>query len=251
MITLIASDLDGTLLANREEAIPEKTRLAIMSAVASGISFAVISGRDVPSLKKILSFAGDKPYYIGCNGSVCVKDGKVLYSRPISDSVILKALTYAKNSGRNVVFCAADTVYVSGMDCFKRHVTSLYGEGSVVPVSITPDIKSPIYKISFFTPKGSEKPEFSDFGGRCSYDKHGWTEYVNRFANKGGALALLESRTGALKQNTASLGDSTEDSEMFNYSVLAFAFGDEAEKAFPRAIRVSSFSEAYEIIKQH
>ena len=251
MITLIASDLDGTLLKSREEIIPEKTRHAIMSAIASGISFAVISGRDVPSLKKILSFAGDKPYYIGCNGSVCVKDGKVLYSRPISDTVILKALTYAKSSGRNVVFCGADTVYVSGMDCFKKHVTSLYGDGSVIPVNITPDIKAPIYKISFFTPKGSDKPDFSDFGVRCSYDKNGWTEYVNRFANKGGALALLESRAGALKQNTASLGDSKEDSEMFNYSALAFAFGDEAENAFLGALRVDSFSEAYEIIRQH
>lgn len=249
MIKLIASDLDGTLLGRKEEAVPESTRTAIMSAISSGRTFAVISGRDVPTLKKLLSFASDKPYFIGCNGSVCVKDGRVLYSRPIPDGAVLKALTYAKSSNRNVVFCGADTVYVSGQDCFKKHVSSLYGDGEVVTVNTTPDIKSPVYKISFFTPKGKEKPDFSDFGVRCSYDKNGWTEYVNRFANKGGALALLESRIGVLKQNTASLGDSAEDSEMFTYSALAFAFGDEAENAFPSAIRVDSFSEAYGIIK--
>ena len=85
---------------------------------------------------------------------------------------------------------------------------------------------------------------------RCSYSKNGWTEYVNRFANKGGALASLQSRVGALKSNTASLGDSLDDCEMFNYSALAFAFGEDAEKGCEAAISVKSFVQAYDMIKR-
>ena len=250
MIKLIASDLDGTLIKRKESEITEETKTAIMSVFSSARDFAVISGRDILSLKKIFSFAGNNPYYIGCNGSVCVKDGKVLYSRPVPDGAVIKALTYAKTQGKNVVFCAADTIYVCGMYCFKKYVSSLYGDADTVSVSTTPDIKKPIYKISFFTPKGEPGPDFSDFGVRLSYDKNGWTEFVNRFANKGGALTALQSRTGALKSNTASLGDSRDDSDMFAYSALAFALGEEAENAFPGAISVKSFTEAYEIIKE-
>ena len=125
MIKLIASDLDGTLLRRGDKSLSEDVRTAVLSALASGKDFAVISGRDVLSLKALFSFAGNKPYFVGCNGSVCVKDGKVLYSRPVPDVSVIKALKYAKVGGRNVVFCAADTVYVYGTDGFKKNVSSL------------------------------------------------------------------------------------------------------------------------------
>ena len=248
MIKLIASDLDGTLLKRGEKALGEETKAAISSAFASGREFAVISGRDVPSLKKLFQFAKDKPYYIGCSGAVCVKDGKVLYSRPVPDTSVIKALKYAKDTDRKLVFCAADAVYVYGPDCFKKYISSLYGDGEVQTINVTPDVKKPIYKISFYTLKDEKGIDFSDFGVRCSYDKNGWTEYVNRFVNKGGALTALQSRVGALKSNTASLGDSLDDCEMFGYSALSFAFGDEAEKGFEGAIAVKTFAQAYGII---
>ena len=248
MIKLIASDLDGTLLSRDEDIISEKNRSAILSALSSGTEFAVISGRDVPSLRKMFSFASDKPFYVGCNGSVCVKGGKVIYSRPIPDTTVIKALKYANEAGKNVVLCAADAVYIHGKDCFQKHVSSLYRDGESAVITGTPDIKKPIYKISFFTPKGETGVDFSDFGVRLSYNKNGWTEYVNRFADKGAALSALQSHLGILKAGTASLGDSLDDCDMFAHSHISFAFGEEAENAFPNAIPVKSFSAAYEMI---
>ena len=248
MIKLIASDLDGTLLKRDEAALSEETRVGISSALASGRELAVISGRDVLSLEKLFDFSNAKPYYIGCSGAVCVKDGKVLYSRPVPDTAVIKAQRYARDTGKKAVFCAADTVYVCGPDCFKKHIVSLYGEGAVTSVSVISDIKKPIYKISFYTLKGETGIDFSDFGVRLSYNKNGWTEYVNRFVNKGGALTALQSRLGVLRSNTASLGDSRDDCDMFEHSALSFAFGDEAEKGCPQSVRVSSFAEAYGMI---
>lgn len=248
MIKLIASDLDGTLLKRSESLVSEQTKTAVLSALASGKEFAVISGRDVPSLKRVFGFAADKVFYVGCNGAVCVKKDKVIYSRPVSDISVLKAFRYAKESDKNLVLCAADTVYVCGTQGFYSQVSPLYGEGETIAINNTSEIKKPIYKISFFTAYGEPKVDFSDFSVRLSYCKNGWTEYVSRFATKGGALTALQSHLGILKTSTASLGDSREDSEMFRHSAISFAFDKEAEEAFSEAISVKSFSEAYETI---
>ncbi len=249
MIKLIASDLDGTLLKYREDSVSQETKNAVLSVLSSGKIFALISGRDVPSLKNLFEFAGDEPYYIGCSGAVCVKDGKVIYSRPIPDEAVIKALHYAKTNEKNAVFSAADVLYITGKNCFQKYISSLYGNGQTVVINTNPDIKKPIYKISFFSVKNDDQINFFDFGVRLSYKNNGWTEYVNRFVNKGGALSSLQSRLGIMKANTASFGDSRDDADMFNLSSIAFSFGIEAKKAFPKAINTESFSEAYKFIE--
>lgn len=250
MIKLIASDLDGTLLKAGESALSAETERAVLSAISSGISFAVISGRDVPSLKRIFTAFGEKPYYVGCNGAVCVKDERVIYSRPISDTAVINAFKYARDSERNAVFCAANAVYACGKYGFKKYVRSLYGEDEVKEAKALPDIKGPIYKISFFTDPGETEADFSDFGVKSVYNKNGWTEYVSRLVGKGAALRALQSLLGVRAANTVALGDSAADCEMLNGAALSFALGDEAKRVCPRAIAVNGFDTAYKIIAE-
>lgn len=248
MIKLIASDLDGTLLKAGETALSAETERAVLSASSSGIDFAVISGRDALSLEGLFAFARERVYLFGCDGAVGIKDGRVIYSRPISDTSVINALKYARDGGRNAVFCAANAVYAYGKAEFKKYVCSLYGDGEVAEVKTLPDIKGPIYKISFFADAGEMKADFSDFGVRLMYNGNGWTEYVCRLAGKGAALSALQSRLGLRAANTAALGDKTPDCEMLARAEISFALGKEAENACPEARRAESFCEAYGII---
>lgn len=95
MIKLIASDADGTLTEHASNALSDGVVKGINSAIASGISFAVVSGRDYLSLKKLFFGVADGVYYVSCNGALCVKDGKALYSRPVAREGVIWALSDA------------------------------------------------------------------------------------------------------------------------------------------------------------
>lgn len=53
MIKMIASDLDGTLLLNKAQALPEEIFSLIRELKELGILFVAASGRQYPNMKKL------------------------------------------------------------------------------------------------------------------------------------------------------------------------------------------------------
>lgn len=84
MISLIASDMDGTLLNDKME-IPAKTVATIQKAQEAGIEFMVATGRGLAEAKPILQRCGLKPAYITLNGAqVYDESGQLVVNEPIS-----------------------------------------------------------------------------------------------------------------------------------------------------------------------
>ena len=93
-IKLIASDLDKTLMKRTEARISPTVEQDIKSALNSGTEFAVVSGRDYISLRKALASVENGIYFIGCCGAMCVKDGKLLSSHPVSFDHVFQAMPH-------------------------------------------------------------------------------------------------------------------------------------------------------------
>ena len=85
MIKLIASDLDKTLMQRTESRLSPTVENDIKAALNRGVQFAVISGRDYPSLRKVFASVADRIYFVGCCGALCVKDGKLLSTSTVDD----------------------------------------------------------------------------------------------------------------------------------------------------------------------
>ena len=247
MIKLIASDADGTLTEHASNTLSDGVVKGINSAIASGISFAVVSGRDHLSLKKLFFGVADGVYYVSCNGALCVKDGKTLYSRPVAREGVIWALSYAKKTGTGCVFCSDDAVYVYGSDEFFEKIKKMYGDGAKRALCNV-GVSGNVYKISLY--RGSETgTPMGDipFGLRMSYDRNGWTEFVNRFVNKGGAVFDLQSRLGASAKETVAFGDELSDADMLLKAANRYAATDKLAEAAD-AVRVYSPKEFFEVL---
>ncbi len=248
MIKLITSDVDGTLTESGSEILGEGVVRHINSVMSSGIAFAVVTGRDQLSLKRLFSRVSDGAYFVSCNGALCVKDGRTLYSRPIAREDVLWALSYAKSSGYGAVFCSEQKVFLYGDDEFCNRIAVSYGHG-VQRIMCNVGITDNVYKISFY--RGSLTGTYIasvPFGLKMFYDRNGWTEFVNRFVGKGGAVFDLQSRLGVISAETAAFGDSLSDAEMLARAAYRYSATVElAESA--NAVKVSRPEEFFELIR--
>lgn len=87
MISIIASDMDGTLLNDKMEISPENSA-AIKKAQAAGIEFIVATGRGLSEAQPLLNQAGLDPAYITLNGAqVFDVNGQLVVNEPLPDEV--------------------------------------------------------------------------------------------------------------------------------------------------------------------
>ena len=79
MIKLVASDLDGTLLLNKAQSLPEEIFPLIRQLQEMGIIFVAASGRQYPNMRKLFAPVASEISYISENGALAVDHGEVLY----------------------------------------------------------------------------------------------------------------------------------------------------------------------------
>ncbi|KRM79542.1 cof-like hydrolase family protein [Lapidilactobacillus dextrinicus DSM 20335] len=99
MISIIASDMDGTLLNDKMEISPENTA-AIKKAQAAGIEFIVATGRGLSEAQPLLNQAGLDPAYITLNGAqVFDTAGQLVVNEPLTDSMAKQLATELRAQG--------------------------------------------------------------------------------------------------------------------------------------------------------
>ena len=79
MIKMIASDLDGTLLLNKAQSLPEEIFPLIRKLKEMGILFVAASGRQYPNMKRMFAPVASEIAYISENGALAVDQEEVLY----------------------------------------------------------------------------------------------------------------------------------------------------------------------------
>ena len=79
MIKLVASDLDGTLLLNGAQSLPEELFPLIKELKELGILFVAASGRQYANMKRMFAPVVDDMAFIAENGGLAIQNEKVLY----------------------------------------------------------------------------------------------------------------------------------------------------------------------------
>ncbi len=242
MLKLFLSDLDGTLLPKRNEQLSDMCQKKLASMVNSGIHFAVVSGRDIAALRRMFEFLPDA-YLVGCFGAICVKGDKVLYSRPIAASAVIKCYQSAVKNKQNAVFCSEREWYAIGDSAFLKKAEAQNPE-QVVKIRSVSDIKGNIYKVSFYDENGNTGLAETPFDIKIVYDRNGWREYVNRFANKGDAASDIQMRLGIGRASSAAAGNEPSDGELLRRAGYRFSFCDVLAKA-ENAVRVPTIASLF------
>ncbi len=222
MIKLIVSDVDGTLLLKNESVLDSRIMLSLQKLLDGGKNVAVASGRTYRSLAEIFKPLSDRLYFICCDGSTTVHNGKVLYTRSIAIGDVMTVVNHPSYSDCGVILCTPKMSYIlrGGEDFAKeayrqsleepQYLSGLYG------------LTEPIVKICIYSKDGKAKPMgFMPKSLRVSYLSGSWCEYVSTIANKGLAVSDLQMRLYLSKFDTLAMGDGVNDMEMMKKAKYA------------------------------
>lgn len=246
MVKLLITDVDGTLMAQTESRVSEGIKKQLRAFLASGGELAIASGRTYSSLMTLFGDMAEDVYFAPCDGALCIKNGKTLYHRPVSNENVRRAIAIAKERGLGLHLAAADHGYAFGGVDFEEKLTADHTEDFIRANNIS-DVRDPIYKIAFY----GKAPNFETVPVdlRFSYRANDWCEYVYRYVDKGTVLSDLCGRLYMSKFDVAALGDGMNDVSMLKGAKYAFALKESVAEASGAALRANAAQALDEILK--
>lgn len=122
MISIIASDMDGTLLNGKQE-VSEENRKAIMEAQKKGVQIVVATGRSFEEARYVLQEAGITCPIICVNGAeVRDQEGQVVKTNAIEEGKALEVMSTLKDLGIYYELYTNDGVYTAD---YERGIQSI------------------------------------------------------------------------------------------------------------------------------
>lgn len=222
MIKLIASDLDGTLLQNGAQSLPEGVIPFIEKLSAEhNILFVAASGRQYPNLVRLFGSASKHMAFICENGSLIFYQDKLLAGHPMDRET---ALTISHDilslPGCELQISGEKTCYLIPknerfVDRMVNHV-----KNDIKLLASPEEHPEPYYKISVFEESGIAKGHGPELLKRhkdkaqCTISGKAWLDCVAPGVNKGCALQELIDFLGITAGECAAFGDNYNDLEM-------------------------------------
>lgn len=231
MIKLIVSDIDGTILNAGESKVSPEILEAFDKLSKSGIKLCFASGRSDKSMKSILGQFSDTAFFISSDGACMTSAGKVLYTRPISISDILK-ITRADiyRSLTLTVTTPTENYIISGTHSALKESRGDTSTESFKATDSLYSIKEQIIKVSVFSESFTPKPLLNlPPSLRVCYNSNGWCEYVSAICNKGLAVSDLQMRLFMSKLDTACFGDGENDADMMKKACISVSVNNSAK----------------------
>ena len=224
MIKLIASDLDGTLLQNGAQSLPEGVIPFIEKlSTELGILFVAASGRQYPNLVRLFGSASKHMAFICENGSLVFYQDKLLAGHPMDKTT---ALTISHDilslPGCELQISGEKTCYLIPkserfVDRMVNHV-----KNDIKLLNSPEEHPEPYYKISVFEESGIAEGHGPELLARhkdkaqCTISGKAWLDCVAPGVNKGQALKELIDCLGITSDECAAFGDNYNDLEMLS-----------------------------------
>ena len=243
-IRLIATDMDGTLLADDKMAPPENIR-ALEECAARGIEIVPATGRTVRGLpEEIRSLPGVR-YAIITNGALVVdlKENRILDTCRLSVDLAVRIMTMARDSADDIMYDA----YVDGVGC-----TTDYFYNNMERYISVPEVRALVQKtrqpvpdnIACVRERGLDVDKINLFfrseearqrmrdalanvpGILVTSSISNNLEINAKGADKGGALLRLAEYLGISACETMAFGDGENDLSMVKCAGVGVAMGN-------------------------
>ena len=224
MIKLIASDLDGTLLQNGAQSLPEGVIPFIEKlATEHNIIFVAANGRQYPNLVRLFGSASKHMAFICENGSLVFYQDKLLAGHPMDKETAL-TISY------DILSLPDCELQISGeKTCYLIPKSERFVDRMVnivkndIKLLETPESHpEPYYKVSIFEENGIAEghgPELLERHkdkAQCTISGKAWLDFVAPNVNKGRALQELIDSLGITTDECTAFGDNFNDLEMLD-----------------------------------
>ena len=228
-IKLIASDMDGTFLANEDQYDQKRFAKLLQELKDRDIRFVAASGRRVQNLRTLFAPMADYGLleqidYVGSNGSVVQTADKELFAVYLTINQIEKAIEWNRQNPQSadnlIVLSGTKGTYVSNhanqevIDTLSRFYPN------VMQVEKLLAIDDKILGVSFIWPHDEVQKYVAEIeevlgheihvtgSGFCSVD------ILPKDVNKANALAILQEHYGISDDDVMVFGDNSNDLEM-------------------------------------
>lgn len=244
-IKLIAIDIDGTLLNEKNELAPA-TVTAVQAALKQGIKVVLCTGRPLAGVQPYLDalgISGDEQYAITLNGSVAqTVSGNVLTYHSLSYDNYVDLEAAARKLQINFQIETPDYIYTTNKNISAYTIGESYLVKMLIryrdPSEMSRDLT--ISKAMFVgDPKEIDRivsliPQDLKDRFYVVQSEPYFVEIMNKNASKGNTLHELVTKLGLTPDDVMALGDQGNDLTMIKYAGLGVAMGnaiDEVKEA--------------------
>ena len=235
MITLVATDIDGTIF------IPEKeftsgVKDCIKRLSDSGIKVVLVTGRMNAAASKIANDLGLDTPVVSYQGGLVVENGKKLYERYLTLEQTERILKWAKEENIHINLYNDDILY-SETDCYEvqRYCSNLHTERTIKPFSeIKKDKINKLLAIDYSNPDritNYEKDLQEKFPDLYIVKSTPYfLEFSNPEASKKCAVEFLQNYWGLKKEEILTIGDQNNDIALLQAGGLKIAMENATEE---------------------
>lgn len=234
--SLLAFDLDGTLLGPRHEPLGSSVA-AIAAARRLGVRVALASGRDPHSLRRIADRAGldlDGLLLVGRNGSVVTDaaTGEEIWSEPLPPDLLRRVADHVRGLPVSVSIPAGPHLYVTDPDAPYVQTEARHSEQQVVVLDSLTQVPAPVTKVLCAAPP-EELVEVAAAIAAPFRQEMTWVfsaafyfEGTLLGVDKGSALVRVCEREGLDLARVVAFGDQANDVRMLRTAGLGVAMGN-------------------------
>jgi cof-like hydrolase len=235
MIKLIVSDMDGTLLNTNHE-FPKDFMRLFKALQQREITFCVASGRQYTSLLQFFAPIKEQMSFIAQNGTLLMRNDKVLYENTLSVYHLQRILSVVKPSSQVAVglYSRAHT-YLFPTTPYAESQVRIYNT-SVIKVRDLSEVPEPISQVSLYDPinaRTNTLPTLSVLaqeGLTITLSGTHWIDITNAGANKGEALVALQKALEITPEQTMAFGDHLNDIQMMRQASFSYAMKNAEEE---------------------
>lgn len=245
MVRYIASDLDGTLLADGAQRMDPKVFDLVVRLKKKGIRFIAASGRQYHSMRLLFEPVKDMISYITENGSLCIHEGEVVSRGLIQRDLGLEIIDAGREYGdcHMLLSCESRHYTDSKNVDFIHHMRDVL-RNDIAVVEDLHQVEEPFLKLAACDFAGTDrldpfmKERFSDRIRVVTAGRE-WVDFLAPDADKGKALATLLGRLGIAAEDGVAFGDQHNDIEMLRYAGIGYAMSTAAPGVAEYADRVT------------
>lgn len=219
-VRLIATDVDGTLVKDSSREVGDDVIEAIQQLTDRGIYFAIASGRQYGSIRRMFERAQRNLLFIAENGAHIIKDGQTYaltkMNREYVEGIMNDLRTlYPKDC--HVVASTSRGCFLESEDAnFIRLISESYRNDVTLTKDILAEdaefVKLAVYHRGSIREIGENFliPKWKDKVKTCMAGEE-WVDFMDFSVDKGNALQVLQERLGIAPEETMAFGDNEND----------------------------------------
>lgn len=244
MIKLVASDLDGTLLLNRAQQLPEEIFPLIRELKKLGILFVAASGRQYPNMRRLFDPVADEMAFICENGALAVRNEKVFYQDNFEPELVREILEAIEEKDGAEFSCATrDFYYIRPKTQHYLDLMTKVVKTTSKVIESLDEVKEPCMKLAVYE-RGLHEDSIrywqERFSDKCTVVTSGteWVDFIPFGTNKAKGLKEYQNQLGIRPEECVVFGDEYNDIEMLKAVPWSFAM----KHAKPGVIEAASYT---------